>query len=223
MLVFAKTDTSAGFRGISAFVVPTESAGLQFSQPMPKMGIRGEHAYEVSLDGVVVPRENMLGEPGDGGKVAMQVLNPSRIDAAALANGIAMRALDLALSHATARVQFGKPIRDFQAIQLSLGRMDCLVESGRLVTYRAARKKDTGADIRREASIAKYVASENAFQVVDAALQVHGGSGYMQESEIERLYRDVRLIRLYEGTSDIQLLTLSKHLATCFDSRGSLF
>lgn len=223
MLVFAKTEPTAGFRGISAFVVPTDTEGLGFSQPMEKMGIRGEHAYEVSMDGLIVPRENMLGGPGDGGKIAMHVLNPSRIDAAALANGIAMRALDLALSHATERVQFGRPIRDFQAIQLSLGKMDCLIESGRLVTYRAAVKKDTGADIRREASIAKYVASENAFQVVDAALQVHGGSGYMRESEIERLYRDVRLIRLYEGTSDIQLLTLTKHLTSCFDSRGSLF
>ncbi|WP_152185732.1 acyl-CoA dehydrogenase family protein [Segeticoccus rhizosphaerae] len=223
MLVFAKTDPTAGFRGISAFVVPTASDGLHYSKPMEKMGIRGEHAYEVSLDDVVVPGHHVLGSPGDGGKVAMHALNPSRIDAAALANGIAMRALDLAIAHATNRVQFGRPIRDFQAIQLALGKMDCLIESSRLVTYRAARQKDSGGDLRRAASIAKYVASENAFQVVDAALQVHGGAGYMRESEIERLYRDVRLIRLYEGTSDIQLLTLSKELTGLFDSRGKLF
>jgi acyl-CoA dehydrogenase len=223
LLLFAKTDPQAGFRGISAFIVPTDTPGLGFSAPMDKMGCRGEHAYELSLQDVVVPLENLLGREGDGGKLAMDVVNPSRIDAAALANAIAMRALDLAAAHATHRVQFGRPIRDFQAIQLQLGRMDSLIEAARLVTYEAARLKDAGGDFRRAASIAKYVASENGFAVVDAALQIHGGSGYMRESEIERLYRDVRLIRLYEGTSDIQLLTLAKGVTRRFDARGRLF
>jgi alkylation response protein AidB-like acyl-CoA dehydrogenase len=223
LLLFAKTDPRAGFRGISAFIVPTDTPGLGFSAPMDKMGCRGEHAYEVSIEDVVVPLENLLGQEGEGGKLAMEVVNPSRIDAAALANAIAMRAMDLAVAHATNRVQFGKPIREFQAIQLALGRMDTLIEAARLVTYEAARLKDQGGDFRRAASIAKYVASENGFNVVDQALQVHGGSGYMRESEIERLYRDARLIRLYEGTSDIQLLTLAKHVTTRFDARGRLF
>ncbi|MCU1667728.1 MAG: fadE [Blastococcus sp.] len=223
LLLFAKTDARAGFRGISAFIVPTDTPGLVFSAPMDKMGVRGEHAYEVSIEDVVVPLENLLGPEGAGGKLAMDVVNPSRIDAAALANAIAMRAMDLAAAHATNRVQFGKPIRDFQAIQLALGRMDTLIEAGRLVTYEAARLKDEGGDFRRAASIAKYVASENGFNVVDQALQIHGGSGYMRESEIERLYRDCRLIRLYEGTSDIQLITLAKGVTSRFDARGRLF
>jgi acyl-CoA dehydrogenase len=223
MLLFAKTDTKAGFRGISAFIVPTNAPGVGFSAPMDKLGCRGEHAYEVSLEDVIVPLENLLGEEGQGGKLAMEVVNPSRIDAAALANGIAMRAMDLAVGHATSRVQFGKQIRDFQAIQLSLGRMDTLIEASRLVTYQAAQLKDRGGDFRRAASLAKYVASENGFQVVDQSMQIHGGSGYMRESEIERLYRDCRLIRLYEGTSDIQLLTLAKGVASRFDKRGRLF
>jgi alkylation response protein AidB-like acyl-CoA dehydrogenase len=223
LLLFAKTDPAAGFRGISAFIVPTDAPGLTFSAPMEKMGCRGEHAYEVSMQDVVVPLKNLLGQEGQGGKLAMEVVNPSRIDAAALANAIAMRAMDLAVSHATTRVQFGQPIRDFQAIQLSLGRMDTQIEAARLVTYEAARLKDAGGDFRRAASIAKYVASENGFAVVDQALQIHGGSGYLKESEIERLYRDVRLIRLYEGTSDIQLITLAKTVAKRFDARGRLF
>jgi alkylation response protein AidB-like acyl-CoA dehydrogenase len=223
MLLFAKTDTKAGFRGISAFIVPTDASGLGFSAPMEKLGCRGEHAYEVSLEDVIVPLENLLGEEGQGGRLAMEVVNPSRIDAAALANGIAMRAMDLAVGHATSRVQFGKQIRDFQAIQLSLGRMDTLIEASRLVTYQAAQLKDRGGDFRRAASLAKYVASENGFQVVDQSMQIHGGSGYMRESEIERLYRDCRLIRLYEGTSDIQLLTLAKGVASRFDKWGRLF
>jgi alkylation response protein AidB-like acyl-CoA dehydrogenase len=212
MLVFAKTDGHAGFRGISAFAVPSHSDGIEFSAPLAKLGCRGEHAYEVSLRDVLVPADALLGEENAGGRLAMQVVNSSRIDVAALANGVARRALDLALGYSSARVQFGRSIRDFQAIQLSLGQMDVLVETARLATYEAARAKEAGKDIRRASAIAKYVASENCFTVVDKAMQIHGGYGYMKEAEIERLYRDCRLFRIYEGTSDIQLLTLAKLL-----------
>lgn len=220
LLLFAKTDPAAGFRGISAFIVPTTATGISFSAPLEKLGCRGEHAYEVHLDDVIVPADALLGEKGQGGSIAMQVVNPSRIDAAALASGVAMRALDLAASYASAREQFGRPIGDFQAIQLSLGRMDALVETARLATYSAARAKDAGQDIRRVASVAKYVASENCFAVVDMSMQIHGGYGYMRETEIERLYRDSRLFRIYEGTSDIQLLTLAKSVAGRLKSQG---
>jgi len=212
MLVFAKTDRDAGFRGISAFAVPSRSDGIEYSTPLAKLGCRGEHAYEVSLRDVLVPADALLGAENAGGRLAMQVVNSSRIDVAALANGVARRALDLALGYSSARVQFGRSIREFQAIQLSLGQMDVLVETARLATYEAARAKEAGKDIRRPSAIAKYVASENCFTVVDKAMQIHGGYGYMKEAEIERLYRDCRLFRIYEGTSDIQLLTLAKLL-----------
>lgn len=212
MLVFAKTDGDAGFRGISAFAVPSHSDGIEYSAPLAKLGCRGEHAYEVSLRDVLVPADALLGEENAGGHLAMQVVNSSRIDVAALANGVARRALDLALGYSSARVQFGRSIREFQAIQLSLGQMDVLVETARLATYEAARAKEAGKDIRRVSAIAKYAASENCFAVVDKSMQIHGGYGYMKEAEIERLYRDCRLFRIYEGTSDIQLLTLAKLL-----------
>lgn len=212
MLVFAKTDRTAGFRGISAFVVPSDSGGIEFSAPLAKLGCRGEQAYEVSLQDVLVPADALLGVENAGGRLAMQVVSSSRIDVAALANGVALRALDLALGYSSDRVQFGQAIRGFQAIQLSLGHMDALVETARLATYEAARAKERGEDIRRASAIAKFVASENCFSVVDRAMQIYGGFGYMKEAEIERLYRDCRLFRIYEGTSDIQLLTLAKLL-----------
>ena len=139
-----------------------------------------------------------------------------------MANGIAMRALQLAADYAAERRQFGRPIRDFQAIQLLLAEMDVAVETGRLAAYRAAELKDDGSDIRRDASIAKYVATENCFACVDRAMQIHGGYGYMRESEVERLYRDCRILRIYEGTSQIQLLTIARVLARQRDESGAV-
>ncbi|MFI0482987.1 acyl-CoA dehydrogenase family protein [Actinomadura sp. 9N215] len=222
IVVFAMTEPGAGFRGITAFLVPTGADGLGFSTPIEKLGIRGEHAYEVSLDGVRVGPDAVLGEPGGGGRIALEVLNSARIDVAALANGVAMRALDLATAYASTRVQFGRPIRELQAIQLLLAEIDALVQSGRLHAYHAAALRDRDEDVRRAGSIAKYVASENCFQAVDRALQVHGGYGYVKESEIERLYRDCRIFRIYEGTSQIQLLTIAKQLARQHDEHGTV-
>ncbi|WP_067452039.1 acyl-CoA dehydrogenase family protein [Actinomadura macra] len=222
LVVFAMTDPDAGFRGITAFLVPTDAEGLGFSSPIEKLGIRGEHAYEVSLDGVQVERGATLGEPGGGGRIALEVLNSARIDVAALANGVAMRALDLATGYASTRIQFGRPIRELQAIQLQLAEIDTLVQSGRLNAYHAAALRDRSEDVRRAGSIAKYVASENCFQAVDKALQIHGGYGYVKESEIERLYRDCRIFRIYEGTSQIQLLTIAKLLAQLHDRHGTV-
>ncbi|QXJ25643.1 acyl-CoA dehydrogenase family protein [Actinomadura graeca] len=222
LVVFAMTEPGAGFRGITAFLVPTGAEGLGFSSPIEKLGIRGEHAYEVSLDGVRVERSATLGDPGEGGRIALEVLNSARIDVAALANGVAMRALDLATGYASTRIQFGRPIRELQAIQLLLAEIDTLVRSGRLHAYHAAALRDRDEDVRREGSIAKYVASENCFQAVDKALQIHGGYGYVKESEIERLYRDCRIFRIYEGTSQIQLLTIAKLLARLHDRHGTV-
>jgi acyl-CoA dehydrogenase len=222
VIVFAKTDPAAGVRGISAFIVPTDAPGLSFGPPIRKMGIRGEHAYELFIDDVTVGADALLGGEGGGGRIALGVLNSARIDVAALANGVAMRALDLAVGYATTRVQFGRPIRDLQAIQLSLAKIDSMVQSGRLTAYHAAALRDAGRDVRRAGSIAKYVASENCFLAVDHALQVHGGYGYVKESEIERLYRDCRVFRIYEGTSEIQLITIAKLLASTYDKNGTV-
>jgi acyl-CoA dehydrogenase len=222
VIVFAKTDPSAGVRGISAFIVPTDAPGLTFGSPIRKLGIRGEHAYELFIDDVLVGADALLGDEGGGARIALGVLNSARIDVAALANGVAMRALDLAVGYASSRVQFGGPIRDLQAIQLSLAKIDAMVQSGRLSAYHAATLRDNGRDVRRAGSIAKYVASENCFLAVDQALQVHGGYGYVKESEIERLYRDCRVFRIYEGTSEIQLVTIAKLLSSTWDKNGTV-
>jgi alkylation response protein AidB-like acyl-CoA dehydrogenase len=222
LIVFAKTRRDASIEGIGAFAVPRDAAGISFSEPQDKLGIRSAPTYEVRFDDVVVPHDALVGDETAGGRLALEVLNRARIDIAAMANGIAMRALQLAADYAAERSQFGRPIRDFQAVQLLLAEMDVAVETGRLAAYRAAALKDRGADLRREAAIAKYVATENCFACVDRALQIHGGYGYMRESEIERLYRDCRILRIYEGTSQIQLLTIARALARRRDERGAV-
>jgi alkylation response protein AidB-like acyl-CoA dehydrogenase len=220
-VVFAKSDRAAGFRGISAFVLPAGLPGVTFSSPQDKSGIRSAPTYTVFFDDVSLPADALLGEAGTGGKLAMHVLNAARIDVAAMANGVARRALHLAVEHATDRVQFSQPLRDFQAIQLLLGEMDAAVEVSRQTALWAGGVRDTGADLRRAGSIAKYVATENCFSVVDKAVQIHGGMGFMRESEIERLFRDCRILRIYEGTSQIQLLTLAGTLTARFDRDGT--
>jgi alkylation response protein AidB-like acyl-CoA dehydrogenase len=222
LILFAKTDRGAGLDGISAFCVSTDSAGISFSSPQDKLGIRSAPTYEIQLEDVTIGRDALIGGEGKGGRIALEVINRARVDIAAMANGIGMRALQLAADYAAERQQFGRPIRDFQAVQLLLAEMDVAIETGRLATYRAAKLKDDGADIRRDASIAKYVATENCFACVDRAMQIHGGYGYMRESEVERLYRDCRVLRIYEGTSQIQLLTIARALARRRDESGAV-
>jgi acyl-CoA dehydrogenase len=222
LIVFAKTRPDDGIEGIGAFAVRSDSAGISYSEPQDKLGIRSAPTYEIRFDDVTVDRSALIGDETAGGRLALDVLNRARIDIAAMANGIAMRALQLAVDYAAERRQFGRPIRDFQAVQLLLAEMDIAVETGRLAAYRAAVVKDGGADLRRQAAIAKYVATENCFACVDRALQIHGGYGYMRESEIERLYRDCRILRIYEGTSQIQLLTITRELARRHDERGAV-
>jgi acyl-CoA dehydrogenase len=222
LIVFAKTRPDSGIEGIGAFAVPSDAAGISYSEPQDKLGIRSAPTYEIRLDDVSVARDALIGDETAGGRIALEVLNRARIDIAAMANGIAMRALQLAVDYAAERRQFGRPIRDFQAVQLLLAEMDVAVETGRLAAYRAAAVKDAGGDVRREAAIAKYVATENCFACVDRAMQIHGGYGYMRESEVERLYRDCRVLRIYEGTSQIQLLTIARALAKRRDDRGAV-
>jgi len=209
LTLFATVDAELGFKGITAFVVPTYAAGISFSAPQDKMGLRSSPTYTVYLDQVRVPAEAVIGEIGRGGVQALTVLNAARIDIAAMANGIASRALDLAEQYAQERKAFGSRIADFQAIQLLLGQMDAELQASRVTAAWAGQERDRGRDLRRPGSIAKYIATETCFRVVDMALQIHGGAGYMKESEIERLYRDCRVLRIYEGTSQIQLLTIA--------------
>ncbi|MCC6223513.1 MAG: acyl-CoA dehydrogenase family protein [Thermoleophilia bacterium] len=222
IIFFAKTDTDAGIRGLTAFIVDSEGSGLSYSAPIGKLGLRGEHAYEIALDGVVVDDDAILGEIGGGSLIALETLNSARIDVAAIASGVGLRALDLAVRHASERVQFGAPIRELQAVQAMLADIDAWVQSGRLHAYNAAAARDRGEDVRRLGSIGKYVATENCFQAVDAALQIHGGYGLTTESEIERLYRDCRVLRIYEGTSQIQQVTIARLLARRFDAVGTV-
>jgi alkylation response protein AidB-like acyl-CoA dehydrogenase len=222
LIVFATTNPAANFKGISAFIVPRTASGLAFSEPQDKCGIRSAPTYTVFFDDVHVADDLVIGELGSGGKMALSALNRARIDVAAMANGIAMRALQLAEEFASTRMQFQSKIRDFQAIQLMLGEMDACLEAARLTTWWAASEKDAGVELRRAGSIAKWTATESCFAVVDMALQVHGGTGFMRESEIERLYRDSRVLRIFEGTSQIQLLTIAGILAGNFDKTGSV-
>ena len=222
LVVFATSDPTAGVRGISAFLVHRDSPGLSFSTPQDKCGIRSAGTYSVYLDDVRVDEADVIGELGRGAKLAMTALNGARIDVAAMANGIAARALQLATAYATSRHQFGEALRDFQAVQLMLGEMDARLEVARVAASWAATMKDAGGDLRRAGSIAKWTASEHCSAIVDMAVQVHGGAGYMRESEIERLYRDSRILRIFEGTSQIQLLTIASALAATFDETSEV-
>lgn len=210
LVVFAKTDPPAGLRGISCFAVPRRTPGLEFSPPQDKCGLRSAPTCTVFLDRVNLPVEALIGAPGEGGTIALRALNAARIDIAAMASGVAARALDLALGFAGSRRQFGRTIGEFQAIQLLVGEMVALLHGARLTAWDAAARRDRGEDIRTVASIAKYLATESCFRVVDSSLQIHGGAGFMRESEVERLYRDCRVLRIYEGTSQIQLLGIAR-------------
>lgn len=210
IVVFARTGT--GFGGISAFLLPAGTPGVSFSEPQEKLGIRSAPTYTVHFDDVELDEAALLGELGRGGKLALEALNRARIDVAAMANGISLRARDLAADYAANREQFGRPIAEFQAVQLLLGTCEARLVPSRLTADWAAEVKDAGSDLRRTASLAKYVASEACSAIVDHAVQIHGGAGFMRESEVERLYRDSRILRIFEGTSQIQLLTIAANL-----------
>ena len=222
LVVFAKSDPTAGFRGISGFLVHRGSPGLSFSAPQDKCGIRSAGTYSVFLDDVPVIADDVLGDIGAGGKLALSALNRARIDVAAMANGIAARALQIAMEFASSRRQFETPLREFQAIQLMLGEMDARLEAARVTASWAAAVKDSHGDLRRAGSIAKWTATEHCGQIVDMAVQIHGGAGFMRESEVERLYRDSRILRIFEGTSQIQLLTIAGALAGKFDETSEV-
>jgi butyryl-CoA dehydrogenase len=210
-IVFAKTDPDQGSKGISAFLVERRD-GVRTTPLKGKLGLRAADTGMVFLDGVRIPRDRLLGQEGEGFKIALSTLDTGRISLAAGAVGLMQRALDLSLAYAKERRQFGRPIASFQLIQEKLAEMKLDLEASRLLTYQAVWKKLSGERYTLEASMAKLFASEAANRVVYRAIQVHGGYGFFEEYEVARLYRDARILTLYEGTSEVQKLVIGAHL-----------
>jgi alkylation response protein AidB-like acyl-CoA dehydrogenase len=211
-IVFAKTDPEAGHKGLSTFIVDADSDGLMVGKAERKCGMKCSDTREVSFSDVKVPKENLLGELGGGFKMAVTILNSGRIGVSFQSIGIAQAALDEAIKYSKERVQFGKPIAAFQAIQFKLADMATKIDAGRLLAYRAAMLKDAGEPCHREASMAKMFCSEMANFVANEAVQIHGGYGYIKEYAVERYFRDARVTMLYEGTSEAQRMVISRDL-----------
>lgn len=208
--VFAKTDVNAGNRGITAFVVDADQPGFRVVQEL-KM-ISPHPIGEIAFEDCYLSPDRMLGNAGEGFKLAMRTLDTFRASVGALALGLGTRALDEAIAFAKSRVQFGKPLSEFQATQFKLADMATELDAARLLVYRAAWLKDSGARITREAAMAKLFATEAAQRAIDEAVQIFGGRGLVHGTITERLYRDVRATRIYEGTSEIQRLIIGAQL-----------
>lgn len=211
-IVFASTDPDKGGRGVSAFIVEKDTPGLIIGKDEKKMGLHGSRTVQLTFEDMKVPAENLLGEEGQGFKIAMANLDVGRIGIAAQALGIAEAALEHSTSYAKERVQFGKPIAAQQGIGFKLADMATSVEAAKLLVYRAANMRSEGLNCGREASVAKLFASKAAVDVTTEAIQVYGGYGYTEEYPVERLFRDAKVTEIYEGTSEIQRVVISKHL-----------
>jgi acyl-CoA dehydrogenase len=212
--VMARTDPETkDATGVSAFIVERDTPGLSVGKPDRKMGQRGAHTADVTFENVRIPAENLIGgQEGVGFKTAMKVLDKARLHIAAVSVGAATRILDEALQYAMDRNQFGQPIAEFQLVQAMLADSQTELYAARSMTLDAARRRDEGESITMEAACCKLYASEMVGRVADRAVQIHGGAGYMQASAVERFYRDVRLFRLYEGTSQIQQLVIARNM-----------
>ncbi|WP_290904867.1 acyl-CoA dehydrogenase family protein [Aquabacterium sp.] len=211
-IVFAVTDPALGKKGLSAFIVPTDTPGFVVEREEHKMGIRASDTCAISLQGVRIPAANLLGQRGEGLKIALSNLEGGRIGIGAQAVGIARAALDAARAYARERVQFGKPIAEHQAIGQMLADMHTRLNAARLMVHHAARLRMAGVPCISEASQAKLMASEAAEWVCSKAIQVHGGNGYLQDYAVERHYRDARITQIYEGTSEVQKIVIARQL-----------
>ena len=212
-IVMAVTDKTAGKKGISAFIVPTNTAGYTVVRLEDKMGQHASDTAQIVFEHCRVPAANRLGEEGQGLKIALSGLEGGRIGIAAQSIGMARAAFDAALHYAKERVAFGQPIYEHQAVQFRLGEMATQIEAARQLTHHAACLKDAGVPCLKEAAMAKLFASEMAEKVCSAAIQVFGGYGYVSDFPVERIYRDVRVCQIYEGTSDVQKILIGRALA----------
>ncbi|MDE0779966.1 MAG: acyl-CoA dehydrogenase family protein [Alphaproteobacteria bacterium] len=211
-IVFAKTDPDAGGKGMSAFIVPTDTPGYRVASIERKMGQRASDTCQLVFDDMELTPDLLLGEEGEGYRIALSNLEGGRIGIAAQAIGMARAAYEHAVAYARARETFGKAIIEHQAVIFCLAEMLTKIEAARQLTHNAARLRDAGEPCLAEAAMAKLYASEMAEEVCSDAIQIHGGYGYLQDFPVERIYRDVRVTKIYEGTSDIQKLIIGRHI-----------
>lgn len=211
-LVFANANPELGYKGITAFIVERGMEGFSISKKENKLGIRASSTCEILFEDCKVPKANILGEYGKGYKVAIETLNEGRIGIGAQMIGIAQGAFDAALAYVQERKQFGKAISDFQGVQFQLARMATDIETARLLVYNAGRLKENGQPFLKEAAMAKFYSSEVAERVTSMAVDLFGGYGYVKEYPVEKFYRDAKIGKIYEGTTNMQLSTIAKLL-----------
>jgi butyryl-CoA dehydrogenase/short/branched chain acyl-CoA dehydrogenase len=211
-IILATVDPAKGYKGITAFLVERSFPGFQVGKKEDKLGIRASSTCELILEGVRVPRENVLGEVGKGYKIAIETLNEGRIGIGAQMAGVAQGSFDLGLRYAQERQQFGKPISDFQAVQFLLSELATEIEASRLLTYNAARLRDTGSSFIKEAAMSKLFASRAAEHVTSKVIEIYGGYGFTREYPVEKYFRDQKVGQIYEGTTHMQLLVIAKQL-----------
>jgi len=212
-IVFAVTDPGAGKRGISAFVVPTDNPGYQVASVEDKMGQQASDTAQIFFDNCRIPADHLIGQEGEGYKIALSNLESGRIGIAAQCVGMARAAYNAALSYAKERQSFGQPILEHQAVGFRLADMATQLEAAHLLVMQAAALQDAGQPCLKEACMAKLFASEAAEKICSAAIQVHGGYGYLKDFPVERIFRDVRVSQIYEGTSDIQRLVIARQIS----------
>jgi alkylation response protein AidB-like acyl-CoA dehydrogenase len=209
-IVFAVTDPELGKRGLSAFIVPTDTPGFNVGRPEHKLGIRASETCPITLDNCAVPEANLLGARGEGLRIALSNLEGGRIGIAAQAVGIARAAFDAARQYANERIQFGKAIKEHQSVANMLADMTTQLNAARLLVHHAARLRSAGKPCLSEASQAKLYASEVAEKICSNAIQIHGGYGYLEDYPVERHYRDARITQIYEGTSEVQRMVIAR-------------
>lgn len=209
-LVFANMDFSKGYKGITAFLIEKDFSGFSVGKKEDKLGIRASSTCELLFDNCRVPKENVLGEVGQGYKIAINTLNEGRIGIGAQMIGIAQGAYEATKDYVLSREQFGNPVSQFQGVQFQLAEMRTLLEAARLMVYNAARLKDAGLDFRKQAAMAKLFASQSSEKICSMAVDLFGGNGFTTEYPIEKYYRDAKIGQIYEGTSNMQLQTIAK-------------
>jgi butyryl-CoA dehydrogenase len=212
LVVFATLDKSLGYRGVTAFIIEKDTPGFVVGKYNRKMGIRGSSNNELAFEDCFIPEANRLGEEGRGFRIALETIDACRVGIAAQATGVAQAAYEKAVVYSKERHQFGQAISGFQAIQWMLADMATQIDAARLLVYRAAWLIDNGLPFAKEASMAKLFASETATNVASKAVQIHGGYGYMKDYPVERYFRDARIMEIFEGTSEMQRMTIARHI-----------